>query len=535
MQRFADLYQTLDETNATSAKVRAMADYFASAPAADAAWAVYFLTGGRLRRLAKPAELRQWVLDLTGMPDWLLEETYSSVGDLAETLSLLLDTVLTPPERAGGPLHVWVEQRLLPLRHQAESDRKQQLIGWWAELPTGGRFVLNKMLTGAFRVGVSRRLVVRALAQASEVDAARLAHRLMGHWQPDAAFFRHLLDPKDHGEDASRPYPFFLASPLAGEPAELGPRPDWLAEWKWDGVRGQLLQRGGDCYLWSRGEDLMEGRFPEIEAAAQALPDGTVLDGEILAWEGDRPLAFNVLQKRINRLRPSARMQQRAPVIFLAYDLLEQDGHDLRALPLAERRQRLAALLEHADGSIRLSRPLDDPDWDSLAERRDQALAMGTEGLMLKRLNSPYRVGRTRGDWWKWKIAPLTIDAVLLYAQPGHGRRSNLFTDYTFGIRDGDGLVPIAKAYSGLDNAEIEQLDRWIRSHTIERFGPVRAVETQQVFELAFEGLAESGRHKSGLALRFPRIARWRHDVGPADADSLSSVRELLDSIRNGY
>lgn len=533
MQRFTELFQTLDETNATSAKVRAMAEYFASVPAADGAWAVYFLTGRRLRRLAAPAELRDWTLQLTGMPDWLLEETYASVGDLAETLSLLLDNLLPPPAHASGALHVWVERRLLGLRGRDAEQRREALQAWWAELPAESRFLLNKMLTGALRVGVSRRLVVRALAQASGVEPARLAHRLMGHWQPDAEHFRHLLDPEDHGEDASRPYPFFLASPLAGDPQTLGPRQDWLAEWKWDGVRGQLLRRAGGCYLWSRGEDLMAGRFPEIEAAADSLPEGTVLDGEILAWEGQAPLPFDVLQKRINRLKPSPAMQRKAPVIFLAYDLLEQQGEDLRALPLQHRRERLEQLLGTRDDALRLSRPLAGECWQVLAERREQALSMGTEGLMLKRLGSPYRIGRTRGDWWKWKIAPLTIDAVLLYAQPGHGRRSNLFTDYTFGIRDGDALVPIAKAYSGLDNSEIEQLDRWIRRHTTERFGPVRAVEAAQVFELAFEGIARSPRHKSGIALRFPRIARWRRDLAPRDADSLEQVRALLDQIRN--
>ncbi len=533
MQRFTELYRALDETNATSAKVRAMTEYFAAVPAEDAAWAVYFLTGRRLRRLAAPGELRQWTLKLTGMPEWLLEETYASVGDLAETLSLLLDNVLPPPPRAHGALHVWVEQRLQTLRGRDADYRRDTLHHWWAELPTESRFVLNKMLTGAFRVGVSRRLVVRALAQASGVEPARLAHRLMGQWQPDAQFFRHLVDHEDHGEDASRPYPFFLASPLAEGPEVLGPRQDWLAEWKWDGVRGQLLRRDGHCFIWSRGEELMEGRFPEIEAAASTLPEGTVLDGEILAWQDQRPLPFNVLQQRINRLKPSARMQQKAPVIFLAYDLLEQACVDLRRQPLSERRQRLHQLLDRRCDAIQLSRPLAEDSWQTLSEQRERALSMGTEGLMLKRLESPYRVGRARGDWWKWKVAPRTIDAVLLYAQPGHGRRSNLFTDYTFGIRDGEGLVPIAKAYSGLDNSEIERLDRWIRRHTTERFGPVRAVEAMQVFELAFEGIAPSPRHKSGIALRFPRITRWRQDLAPRDADSLDDVRALLEQIRS--
>ncbi len=529
MQAFADLYRALDETNATREKVAAMEAYFRQAPPEDAAWAVHFLVGRRLKRLVPTAELRQWVLDATGMPAWLLEETYATVGDLAETLALLLDSELPPPSVAGHPLHHWVERRLLVLRELPAAERQRRVTQWWAELPTDGRFVLNKMLTGAFRVGVSRQLVVRALSGVSGLERATIAHRLMGRWQPDAAFFRGLLDPAAQGEDASRPYPFFLASPLDAVPEErLGAATDWLAEWKWDGIRGQLLRRAGDCSLWSRGEDLMEGRFPELEQAAQRLPDGVVLDGEILAWGGDRPLPFRQLQRRIGRQNPSVRLLREAPVIFQAYDLLELDGTDIRSRPLEQRREALGRLLRGTDDVLRLSPMLTAGSWKELARRRDAARALGTEGLMLKRLGSPYRVGRPRGDWWKWKLDPLTIDAVMLYAQPGHGRRSNLYTDYTFGVWNGELLVPVAKAYSGLDNAEIQELDRWIRANTVERFGPVRSVRAAQVFELAFEGIGESPRHKSGLALRFPRINRWRRDLAVGEADTLEQVRALL-------
>ncbi|MFV8835397.1 ATP-dependent DNA ligase [Aquisalimonas sp. APHAB1-3] len=528
MQRFTALYQALDETTATSGKVAAMEAYFREAPAADAAWAVYFLTGRRLRRLVPTAELRAWTLEATGMPAWLLEETYASVGDLAETLALLLDQPFAPPEQDATPLHVWVEERIQPLRGMATEARRDAVLGWWAALPTPQRFVLNKLLTGAFRVGVSRRLVVRALARVSGLETATLAHRLMGQWQPTPAAFEALLDPEEQGEDRSRPYPFFLASPLEADPTALGDRSDWIAEWKWDGIRGQLLRRGGECFIWSRGEDMMAGRFPEIEAAAADLPDGLVLDGEILAWEDDTPLPFNVLQQRIGRLRPSAKIQREAPVIFLAYDLLEAGGADRRQEPLEARRELLRDVIGDGAGALRRAQALDSGDWVALASLRQTAREEGTEGIMLKRRGSPYRVGRTRGDWWKWKLAPRTVDAVMLYAQPGHGRRSSLFTDYTFGVWDGDTLVPVAKAYSGLDDAEIQRLDRWIRSHTIERFGPVRSVAPQQVFELAFEGLAPSRRHKSGVAMRFPRISRWREDLAPGEADTLDDVKAML-------
>ena len=528
MERFTRLYQALDETNATGGKVSAMVTYLTDAPAVDAAWAVHFLAGRRIRRLVPAAELRQCALQVTGMPGWLLEETYAAVGDLAETLALLVDNELADPPGPPLPLHRWVEDRLLPLRDMDATERHACLAAWWASLPMGGRFVLNKLLTGAFRVGVSRRLVVRALARVSGLQSATIAHRLMGHWEPSAQFYRALLDPVARGENASRPYPFYLASPLETGPESLGDRGDWLAEWKWDGIRAQLLRRAGECYIWSRGEELMEGRFPEIESAADGLPDGTVLDGEILAWRDDGPLPFHVLQTRIGRLRPGRRVLRDAPVIYLAYDLLEAGAADLRETPLVDRRRRLLCALTTAGAGIRLSEPLQGSSWESLARQRQRSRDLGTEGLMLKRLDSPYRVGRVRGDWWKWKVAPHTIDAVMLYAQPGHGRRSNLLTDYTFGVWDDGELVPVAKAYSGLDNRQIERLDRWIRSNTIERFGPVRAVRTAQVFELAFEGIAESRRHKSGVAVRFPRISRWREDLGPGDADSLEEVRRLL-------
>lgn len=538
MRRFTNLYTRLDATTATSEKVAAMRDYFAAAPPADAAWAVHFLAGRRLKRLIPTARLRAWCADEVDMPLWLVEETYSAVGDLAETVSLLLDAVDTTDSGLERPLHRWVEDDILPLRQAGETDQRRAVTGWWRSLPLEARFVLNKLLTGAFRVGVSRRLMTRALAEQAQLEPAVLAHRLMGQWQPSARFFEQLVDPADHGEHAARPYPFFLASPVEQAPgetvADLGPLSDWLVEWKWDGIRAQLICRRGECHIWSRGEELMAGRFPEIEAEAAALPDGVVLDGEILAWAEDAPgpLPFATLQRRIGRLKPSARLQTEAPVRFMAYDLLEQDGEDIRPRALEDRRGRLHRLLAGSGPAIGMSAPVTAADWTPLELLRAESRERGTEGFILKRLGSPYRVGRTRGDWWKWKVDPHTIDAVLLYAQPGHGRRSNLLTDYTFGLRDGDSLVPFAKAYSGLTDAEILELDRWLRTHTLERFGPVRSVRAEQVFELAFEGIQPSARHKSGIAVRFPRIARWRRDLSVADADTLQQIKELLPRER---
>lgn len=529
MKAFADLYRQLDGTTSTNRKLAALADYFRSAPAADAAWAVYFLSGNRLKRLINTRLLREWLAQLTGYPAWLVEETYQHVGDLAETLALLLDEPADDDEAL--PLHQWIEQRLRPLARLDDEAKRERVVGWWRRVPVDQRFVLNKLMTGAFRVGVSRRLVTRALADVAELDAALIAHRLMGDWQPTETNYHQLLDP-DPGSTSKRlPYPFFLASPLEQAAEELGSVSDWSAEWKWDGIRAQLIRRGEILALWSRGEEALDGRFPEIEKPAEALPAGTVLDGEILAWRDGEPLPFNILQQRIGRKKVGPTTLAKAPTALLIYDLLEADGRDLREQPFSERRERLERIihdLPEDSSGLYLSPVVEAQSWQALAAVRDESRDRGVEGLILKRRSSPYRVGRVRGDWWKWKVDPYTIDAVLLYAQPGHGRRANLLTDYTFAVWRGEDLVPIAKAYSGLSNPEIDQLDKWIRRHTRERFGPVRSVEPSHVFELAFEGINRSSRHKSGVALRFPRIHRWRTDLAISDADRIEDLERLL-------
>ncbi len=529
MRRFAGLYAALDATTKTNAKIDAMAAYFADAPAADAAWALFFLTGERLKRLIGSRTLRAWVQELTELPDWLVDDSHAAVGDTAETVALLVDaTVGGAGEVDELGLARWMEERILPLRRLDEAGRKDAIRSWWCRLDREQRFVVNKLLTGGFRVGVSQALVVRAIARVSGLDTAVVSHRLMGGWQPTAENYTALLRGDDGAADASRPYPFFLASQLEAEPESLGPLADWLVEWKWDGIRGQLVKRAGAVYLWSRGEELVTERFPEIERCGLDLADGTVLDGEILAWDDGGVMPFAALQKRIGRLKLSAKILKEAPVRFLAYDLLEEEGTDIRERPQEERRPRLEAVVAGAGHALATSELVHAERWAELAELRARSRERRVEGLMLKRKGAPYRVGRRRGDWWKWKIEPLTVDAVLIYAQAGSGRRANLFTDYTFAVWDDGGLVPIAKAYSGLDDKEIAALDRWIRRHTVERFGPVRSVPAEQVFELAFEGIQRSARHKSGIAVRFPRIARWRKDKPAAEADTLDGVKALL-------
>ncbi len=529
MKRFAALYAALDSTAKTNAKIDAIVAYLDGAPAADAAWAIHFLAGERLKRFISSRTLRAWAQELTGLPDWIVDESYAAVGDTAETVALVLDAPTgAAPAEAG--LAAWMDARILPLRDLEPDQQRATVQAHWQSLDREQRFVLNKLLTGGLRVGVSRGLVVRAVAKVSGLDPAVVSHRLMGTWRPTASAYAALVSADDDGADASRPYPFFLASQLEGDPALLGPLADWLVEWKWDGIRGQLIRRGGAVHLWSRGEELVTDRFPEIERGGLDLPEGTVLDGEILAWDGTGVLPFAALQKRIGRRKLTARVLAEAPVRFLAYDLLEHAGADVRARTQAERRAALVDLLAGSREALVCSPMVVAETWDELAQHRAEARTRRVEGLMLKRWSAPYRVGRRRGDWWKWKVEPLTVDAVLVYAQAGSGRRANLFTDYTFAVWEEDQLVPFAKAYSGLDDREIQELDRWIRRHTVERFGPVRSVPPVQVFEIAFEGIQRSTRHKAGIAVRFPRILRWRRDKSPDAADTLGSVRSWLSS-----
>ncbi|HEY0681270.1 MAG TPA: ATP-dependent DNA ligase [Steroidobacter sp.] len=531
MRAFAALFEELDTTQSTNLKVAAMSRYFREAPPADAAWAVYILSGRRLKRFIGPALLKRWLIEEAALPEWLIDESYSSVGDLAETIALLTaGTAHSEASSDDTPLADWIEERLLPLREASEDVQRQTIAGWWRELPYRQCFLLNKLLTGELRVGVSQLLVTRALADVTGIERTELAGRLMGEWQPGALFWQALHAAESPRTDPAVPYPFFLASPLEGDPSQLGERDAWQAEWKWDGIRGQLIRRAAECHLWSRGEERITERFPEIVDAAASLPDGVVLDGEVVAWKDGRVQPFALLQQRIGRKKLTAAILATVPVEFLAYDLLELEGRDLRSAPLRERREHLERLLAQASPLLQVSPLVTAPTWEDLAAERADSRQRNVEGLMLKALDSSYGTGRQRGAWWKWKIDPHSFDAVMIYAQPGQGRRSNLYTDYTFGVWRDQELVPVAKAYSGLSNPEIEQLDRWIRAHTLEKFGPVRSVEPSQVFELAYEGIAASGRHKSGIALRFPRILRWRTDKPAAEADTLANLQAMLTS-----
>ena len=569
MKRFAQLFSALDRTNRTNEKVALLEGYFRETPPGDGVWALQFLCGRTLPRAVPTRSLWHWAAEAAQVPVWLLDECYHAVGDMAETIALVL------PDSPPGPalsLSQIVEQRLVPLRNLPEHARHDLLQLTWRELNTMERLVWNKLITGDFRVGVARTLVIRALAAVAQVEPPIMAHRVMGPWAPTGPDFLRLIAPADSpSTQIAQPYPFFLASPLETKiqpgqtPAALGKIEDWLAEWKWDGIRAQLIRRGGESLLWSRGDELVTDAFPEILEASQTLPEGTVLDGEILAWQGDGPLPFAKLQRRMGRKQVGSKIRSDFPIVFVAYDLLEFGAADFRAQPLEVRRKELENLIKQATAEsrkrpiwrshlstetpllpglepstsaneagsepgfpIRLSPAVHAATWDELARLQRESRQRGVEGLMLKARTSPYGVGRQRGSWWKWKVDPLVIDAVLIFAQPGQGRRASLYTDYTFGLWDNGELVPVAKAYSGLTDEEIARVDAFVRANTIDKFGPVRSVKPLQVFEIAFEAVQPSTRHRSGLAVRFPRMNRWRHDKKPEEADTVEALRRLI-------
>ncbi|MFN3869150.1 MAG: ATP-dependent DNA ligase [Hyphomicrobiaceae bacterium] len=529
MQRFAELYGVLDQTTSLNAKVAALARYLAAVNDDDRLWSMALILGRTPRRTVTSTELRRWAADAAGLPLWLFEESYAIVGDLAETIAL----VLPPNETVDrGSLARWMGD-IAGLAGRDETARRQFVFDAWARLDTRQRFIFNKLVTGGLRVGVSQKLLTRAIASASGLDEATVAERLMGDWSPAATTFHDLLHATDATGASSRPYPFHLAYPLETPPEALGAPAEWLAEYKWDGIRAQLVARGARAMLWSRGEEVIGDRFPEIMALAAHLPPGTVIDGEIAAWRDGGPLPFQLLQKRIGRRNVGKKLLAEAPVALVAYDVIEWGGIDIRSQPLDDRRALLGEIASRLppDAPFTISRPVSFATWDELAAARIGAPERGCEGLMLKHRTSPYRAGRRKGEWWKWKVDPLSVDAVMIYAQAGHGRRANLYTDFTFAVWHGDGeLVPFTKAYSGLTDAEFAEITQWVRRNTLERFGPVRRVAPELVFEIAFEGIQASSRHKSGIALRFPRMARWRRDKAAADADTLDDLKSLLAS-----
>jgi DNA ligase 1 len=524
MKNFAQLFIDLDQTTKTLGKIKALIHYFESVGDQDKLWAIALLSHRRPKRTVNTTYLSVWASQISGLPAWLFDDSYHVVGDLAETITLILPP---PALQSDESLAFWINfiRELEPLT----VEQKRERILWaWDRLNETERFVFNKLITGGFRMGVSQKLMVKALAKHTDLKESIIAHKLMGNWSPESDF-RELMFATEE-TDVSRPYPFYLAYALEGDVEALGDPSSWYAERKWDGIRGQVIVRNHELFVWSRGEELVTDKYPEYAVMLDLLPNGTVLDGEIMPFRDNKPLTFNHLQTRIGRKVLSAKLLKDVPVAFITYDVLEWKGEDIREWPMTERRKLLEEICRVESSVLRLSELVSFDTWEGLAFERTRSRELLSEGIMLKRKNSPYRDGRRRGDWWKWKIDPFTVDAVMIYAMHGSGRRANLYTDYTFAVWDNDQLVAFTKAYSGLTDDEIREVDRWIKANTMERFGPVRAVKPQLVFEIAFEGIAKSSRHKSGIALRFPRIKRWRKDKNVSEANTLADLMQLLET-----
>lgn len=530
MRAFVDLFSRIDTTTKTTEKVQALANYLNQASDDDKLWTLALFSGRTPKRIVNTTQLKLWAAECAGIPFWLFEECYHVVGDLSETIAGLVPSGASAHQRS---LSEW----MLALRQHLKADeaaKKAFITSAWSGFTQEERFVFNKLTSGAFRMGVSQKLLIKALSKHCGLDENQLAHRLMGNWDPEHISFAELILTTHN--DHSKPYPFYLAYALEQATETLGSVAAWQIEHKWDGIRSQVIVRSGELFIWSRGEELVTQQYPELEVLTSILPDGTVLDGELLPFKNERPLPFADMQTRISRKKVSAKLMQQTPVILMAYDLLEWHGEDVRNRPLHERRNLLESLVQNVQmpAPLRISPLVQHPTWEDITAERERSRSLGSEGLMLKRAASIYDVGRKKGDWWKWKVDPMTVDAVMLYAQGGSGRRANLFTDYTFAVWNDEGkLVPFAKAYSGLTDKEILEVDAWIKRNTIEKFGPVRSVHPELVFELGFEGIQKSTRHKSGVAVRFPRILRWRKDKPAAEADTLSNLLSLIEQQPN--
>ena len=537
MKEFATLITKLGTSTKTNEKLDALSHYFSTANDADKVWVIALFSGRRPKRMLSSAFLSLWCMEVANLPAWLFEECYHTVGDLGETIALLLPETNTNGENDKS-LSYFIES-FIRMEKADEAVKKDFVISSWMMMNKDERFVFNKLLTGNFRIGVSQKMIVNALAKTIQLEPSVIAHRISGNWDPSTTAFDELLSEQATSTDFSKPYPFYLAYAIDSDVSELGPENEWQAEWKWDGIRGQLIKRNTEIFVWSRGEELMTDKFPEYHLLKELLPEGIVLDGEILPYTlkaspvggglVGAPLPFALLQTRIGRKNVTKKHLQDAPIAFFAYDILEFEGEDIREWPLEKRRSLLENIVTKLDHPVLLLSPvINFSSWEQLAAIRESSRDMGSEGLMLKRKSSTYQVGRKVGDWWKWKIDPLVIDAVMIYAQKGHGRRSNLYTDYTFAVKDGDKLVSFAKAYSGLTDKEFAEVDSFVKKNSLEKFGPVRTVKPELVFEIAFEGIAASNRHKSGVALRFPRINRWRKDKKPEEVNTLDDLKKML-------
>ena len=521
MNRFAALLDALLFTPSRNGKLRLMQEYFASQPDPERGWALAALTGELVFDAAKPSQVR--ALAAARVDPELLGWSYDFVGDLAETVSLIW------PERPGVQTPVpSLAEIVEQLKATSRNEVGSLLEPWLDALDATGRWALLKLVTGSLRIGVSARLAKTALAEWGGVEINRIEevwHALAPPYQP---LFEWLegCGPAPQTGDLPTFCPLMLAQPIEESDLKgLDPQ-DYLAEWKWDGIRVQLVARGDVRRLYSRSGDDIGAAFPDV---LEPMPADVTLDGELLVLRNGEVAPFNDLQQRLNRKTPTPKLLRDYPAAVRLYDILRAGEEDLRTLPFVERRSRLEGwYARELPPGLDLSPLVPFASWEELRELRDGARERGIEGLMLKRADSLYLAGRPKGPWFKWKRGALTLDTVLMYAQRGHGKRSSFYSDYTFGAWHGGELVPVGKAYSGFTDEELQRLDRWIRNNTVQRYGPVREVAPQIVLEIAFDSVHRSTRHKSGVAMRFPRVHRVRWDKPVGEADTLETLEQLL-------
>lgn len=524
MKRFAELCAILESTANAREKMAALTVYFQDAPPPDAIWAIRLLLGWKPSRIATSQTLRRWARECVQFPDWLFEESCAAVGNLLETLALLIPLPDTPGD---VPLHVRMQRDLLPLRDLTENEQRAAVSAAWTQMDAQQRFVWNTLLTGGFRPHVSEKTLIRALSAWRGLPTTVLACRLKQEWEPTVAGYRALFSHDIAALDSSQLYPFqrwYEEPPARGASGAIG---DWRIDWHRNGMRAQLIKRGSSVFLWSDDHVIVNDTFPEICEAMAAMTDGTVLDGVITAWSADGPLHRAELERRMKRKRLTKKFKHEVPVRYWVYDLLEIQGEDVRTQPFRQRIHQAAGIIPTEVGSvIHLAEPLEAASWHRLHALRNDARRHGADGVLLRRWTASACPSTRKADQWRvWKADPLTAPVVLVYVQALNAASGQRSVEGTFAAWDGGDLVPVAKTSAGFSDEDVNAIEEFAKQHTVERFGPVRSLKAELVFTLAFDSVSLSTRRKSGLVLHHPRVAGRLLDASIHDAERIAILR----------
>jgi len=527
MKAFAKLISNLEQTSKEAFKVTALAQYFSNATDEDKLWTLALFTGTRPKRVVDIKALKEFAEQVYTEGEWLFEASHQIVGDMAETIAYFL-----PKAKRNGnhTLSEWISM-IRTIFNAERIDQRDAITKAWDTLRPEERFIFNKLITGGFRIDVSLKLLSKALAIVTGKDENLLAHKLNSDWHPDEVSFETLIFTENPEAEKSKPYPFHLAHTLESTVAELGDISNWQVERKWDGIRVQVIVRGNKISIWSRKGDILSSKVPELKPLAESMEDGTVLDGELICFKNGKILPINNLRTRFGRRNNSKKQFEESPCVFMAYDILEFKGEDIRNKDLAERRKKLEkVILQYYDEHkiILLSDIINNDNWESINSEREKSREHQVTGLVLKNKKSIYGSSRVEGDWWKWPVDPLFIDAILLYAQAGEGGSSKMYREYSFALWHGEDLVTFAKAKSGLEDKELKELTSFVKKNTKEKFGPVRSVAAVQIFRLAFDSITASKRHKSGILLKNPRLIEWLRDKNIEDGNNLDDLKKML-------